>query len=109
MSEVKIIATLTPKTEHVETIRKAARAMVGPTHKEPGCLQYDLHETQSVDVTALEKPGKVSFMFIERWVSEAELKKHIAMPYHDDFLAVLDGKLESISVQRPMQQLEKSK
>ncbi|AFJ47989.1 putative quinol monooxygenase [Shimwellia blattae] len=101
MSEVKIVATLTPFPEHIDTIRTAARAMVNPTHHEPGCLQYDLHESRAIaDVRDLANTGAVSFVFIERWKSEEDLKKHVAMPYHDDFLAILEGKLESLSVQR---------
>ena len=101
MSEVKIVAILTPLPEFIETIRDAARAMVSPTHQEAGCLQYDLHESHAVpDVRNLENKGKVSFIFIERWKSEEDLKKHVAMPYHDDFLDILNGKLESLNVQR---------
>lgn len=109
MSEVKIVATLTPFPEQIEAVRNAARAMVAPTHQEAGCLQYDFHESRDIpDVRNLANQGKLSFVFIERWVSEEDLKKHVAMPYHDDFLAILDGKLESLNVQR-LTQLEKSK
>lgn len=101
MSEVKIVATLTPLPEFIVTVRDAALAMVSPTHQEAGCLQYDLHESHAVpDVRNLENKGKVSFIFIERWKSEEDLKKHVAMPYHDDFLDILNGKLESLNVQR---------
>ena len=101
MSEVKIVAKLTPFPEHIDTIRKAAQAMVPLTHQEAGCLQYDLHESRAIpDVRELANEGAVSFVFIERWKSEQDLVKHVAMSYHDDFLATLDGKLEGISVQR---------
>lgn len=101
MTEVKIVATLTPRPEHVETIRTAAQTMVPLTHQEAGCLQYDLHESRAIpDVRELANEGEVSFVFIERWKSEEDLKKHVAMSYHDDFLATLEGKLERISVQR---------
>ena len=101
MSEVKIVATLTPLPEYLDAVRHAAKAMVPPTHQEAGCLQYDLHESRAIaDVRVLANGGKVSFVFIERWKSEDDLKKHVAMPYHDDFLAILDGKLESLNVQR---------
>lgn len=101
MSEVKIIATLTPFSEHIDTIRAAALAMVKPTTQESGCLQYTLHESHAIpDVRDLSNQGSTSFVFVERWKSEDDLKKHVAMPYHDDFLAILDGKLEKLSVQR---------
>lgn len=52
MSEVKIVATLTPFPEHIDTIRKAAQAMVPLTHQEAGCLQYDLHESRAIPMFA---------------------------------------------------------
>ena len=65
--------------------------MVPPTHREAGCLQYDLHESREIpDVRQLSRQGKISFVFIERWRSEDDLKQHVAMPYHDDFLAILE-------------------
>ncbi|HDG1678517.1 TPA: antibiotic biosynthesis monooxygenase [Kluyvera ascorbata] len=101
MSEVKIVATLTPLPEYLDAVRHAAKTMVPLTHQEAGCLQYDLHESREIaDVRVLANEGKVSFVFIERWKSEDDLKKHVAMSYHDDFLAILDGKLESLNVQR---------
>lgn len=109
MSEVKIVATLTPRPEFVDAVRSAARKMVPQTHNEAGCLQYDLHETREIpDVRDLQNQGKVSFVFIERWTSEQTLKEHVAMSYHDDFLEALDGKLESLNVQK-LTQLEPSK
>lgn len=101
MSEVNIVATLTPLPEHIEAVRAAALAMVPLTHQEAGCLQYDLHESRAIaDVRQLQNEGKTSFIFIERWKSEEDLKKHVAMSYHDDFLVILDGRLESLNVQR---------
>ena len=101
MSEVNIIATLTPFPEFIDTIRHAARAMVAPTPKEAGCLQYDLHESHAIpDVRDLSQRGNVSFVFIERWKSEDDLREHVAMPYHEDFLEILAGKLASLNVQR---------
>ncbi|VTN15564.1 Antibiotic biosynthesis monooxygenase [Raoultella terrigena] len=86
MSEVNIVATLTPLPEHIEAVRAAALAMVPLTHQEAGCLQYDLHESRAIaDVRQLQNEGKTSFIFIERWKSEEDLKKHVAMSYHDDF------------------------
>ncbi len=63
MSEVKIVATLTPHAAQIETVREAALAMVAPTHKEAGCLQYDLHESRAIpDVRNLANEGAVSFV-----------------------------------------------
>lgn len=91
MSEVRVVALIVALPEHREAVGKAVRAMVAPTHQEAGCIQYELHEEQ-------DKPG--AFVFIERWKSEQALKEHMAMPYHDDFLAKLEGKLASLEVKK---------
>lgn len=91
MSEVKVVAIITAKPEQYSAVSNAVRAMVAPSRSEEGCLQYDLHEDQDV---------KGSFVFIERWKSENALKTHMAMPYHDEFLAVLQGKLISLEVKK---------
>ena len=83
--------------EAVELFQK----LVKETRKEEGCLQYDLHESHAIpDVRDLSQRGNVSFVFIERWKSEDDLREHVAMPYHDDFLEILAGKLASLNVQR---------
>lgn len=91
MGEVKVVALIVAKADERERVGKAVRDMVQPSRAEPGCLQYDLHEEQ-------ERPG--AFVFIERWKSADALKEHMAMPYHDAFLEILDGKLESLEVKR---------
>ncbi|HAT1615718.1 TPA: antibiotic biosynthesis monooxygenase [Raoultella ornithinolytica] len=81
--------------------RLSSGSLIRAGSKEAGCLQYDLHESHAIpDVRDLSQRGKVSFVLIERWKSEDDLRKHVAMPYHDDFLEILDGKLESLNVQR---------
>ncbi|MFC0226375.1 putative quinol monooxygenase [Serratia aquatilis] len=91
MSEVKVVALIKANPEHRAAVDKAVRAMVAPSRSEPGCIQYDLHEEQG-------HPG--AFVFIERWTSEQALKEHMAMPYHDAFLAELEGKLVSLEVKK---------
>jgi quinol monooxygenase YgiN len=91
MSEVKVVALIVAKPEYREAVGKATRAMLKPSRSEPGCIQYDLHEEQ-------DKPGH--FVFLERWKSARALEEHMAMPYHDDFLAELGGKLEKLEVKK---------
>ena len=91
MSEIKVVALIKAKPEHRAAVDKAVRAMVAPSRSEPGCIQYDLHEEQG-------HPG--AFVFIERWTSEQALKEHMAMSYHDAFLAELEGKLISLEVKK---------
>ncbi len=91
MSEVKIVAPIVAKPEHHEAVGKATRAMLKPSRSEPGCIQYDLHEEQG-------NPGH--FVFLERWKSAQALEEHMAMTWHDNFLAELGGKLEKLEVKK---------
>ncbi len=79
--QVTVLATIKAKPGLEERVREAIMALVPPTRKEPGCINYDLH--QSVDDKSL-------FMLYENWVSKKDLDEHLAMPYLKDFLARAD-------------------
>jgi quinol monooxygenase YgiN len=67
MSEIAVVAIAVAKPGHEEDLRRAAEGIVGPTRKERGALQYDLHRD-------LREPRR--FVFFERWESEDALSAH---------------------------------
>ncbi|TAL95405.1 MAG: antibiotic biosynthesis monooxygenase [Paraburkholderia sp.] len=67
MSEVAVVAISVAKPGCEEQLREAMVGIVGPTRKEPGALQYDLHRD-------VKEPRR--FVFVERWESEAALAAH---------------------------------
>jgi quinol monooxygenase YgiN len=69
-------------------LRQALLALVEPTRKEEGCVQYDLHETN-------DKPGH--FVFYENWTSKELLDRHLASPH----LLALGPKLPELCSQPP--------
>jgi quinol monooxygenase YgiN len=66
-NELRLIADVTAKPEHIDAVRTALKNLVEPSRAEDGCLQYDLHED-------LERPGH--FIFFERWRDAATLAAH---------------------------------
>jgi len=52
-------------------VRKELLSLVAPSRKDPGCLNYDLHQ-------AIDNPAM--FMFHENWTSEAHLEQHLQKP-----------------------------
>ncbi|MBX6389069.1 MAG: antibiotic biosynthesis monooxygenase [Frankia sp.] len=76
-----IVATFSPKPEHVDEVREALLAAVPEVHKEPGCKLYAVHEA----------PGK--FVFIEEWADDDAVAKHAASPALAEMLQKVDGKL----------------
>ena len=77
LKKVTVVATFKAKQGLEETVKDEITSLLGPTRAEPGCLNYDLH--QSCD-------DKAVFMLYENWVSKEELDKHLAMPYLQAFL-----------------------
>ena len=79
--KVTVLARVKAKPGMEDKVRETIMALVGPTRKEPGCINYDLH--QSLD-------DKSVFMLYENWVSKKDLDEHLAMPYLKDFVAKAD-------------------
>ena len=58
-------------------VRRELLSLIGPSRKDAGCINYDLH--QGADNPAL-------FLFHENWTSKAHLDRHLEKP---DLQAVL--------------------
>ena len=70
--KVTVVARIKAKVGMEEQVRQRVMSLMGPTRSEPGCINYDLH--QSVDDKSL-------FLLYENWVSKDDLDKHLEMPY----------------------------
>jgi quinol monooxygenase YgiN len=53
-------------------VRQALLSLIGPSRKDAGCINYDLH--QAVDNPAL-------FLFHENWASKELLDAHLQTPH----------------------------
>lgn len=67
--KVAMIARISPKAGATAELRSVLRSMLEPTHREPGCIVYNLHEP----VTGTE----VTFSFYEVWRSQEDLDRHM--------------------------------
>ena len=83
--KLTVVARIKAKPGLEQRVREALLALVEPTRKEPGCINYDLH--QSLEDNTL-------FLFYENWKSKKDLDEHLNMPYLRDFLARADDVLE---------------
>ena len=86
MSKVILVAKIKAKSDYIEEIKEGLSNLVGPTRKEEGCLQYDLHQDQNDPST---------FIFLEEWESAAHLQAHSKAPHIAAFGAIAKGKIES--------------
>ena len=76
-----------------DELRAALEALVEPTSKEQGYVNYDLHQ-------GIEDPDR--FFFYENWESDADLDAHLDAPHLRDFAARISELLddEGLSVNR---------
>jgi quinol monooxygenase YgiN len=83
-----VVAILKAKPGQESEVRRELLALVNPSRKDAGCVNYDLHESA-------DKPG--IFMFHENWGSKALLDQHLAKP---DLQAVL-GRVAQMAAEPP--------
>ena len=71
-NEVVIVVVLTIKQGEGDRAEEALRDMIGPTHREDGCLRYALHR---------EVGNPERLIIIERWSSYDALSDHYRQPH----------------------------
>jgi quinol monooxygenase YgiN len=74
-----VVAEMKAKPGKEEDLRRAVLALIEPTRKEDGCVQYDLHMHTG-------DPGR--FVFYENWNSQADLDRHAASAHLKAFGAI---------------------
>jgi quinol monooxygenase YgiN len=79
--QVTVLARIKAKPGLEQQVAEAVMALVGPTRKEPGCINYDLHRSSD---------DKTLFMLYENWTSKKDLDEHLEMPYLKAFLGKAD-------------------
>ncbi len=73
-----VIASMRAAEGKREELRAALEALVEPTSREKGYVNYDLHQ-------GVEDPD--SFFFYENWESGADLDAHLSAPHLQEFAA----------------------
>ena len=87
MSHIAVIVGFKPNPESQPDVAKILGGMVAPTREEPGCLQYDLYESDG------------GFHLFERYVDEQAIGAHQATEHYQEYRAAVDAFLrEPISV-----------
>jgi quinol monooxygenase YgiN len=64
---VTVIAHIRAKPGQESRVRKLLQELLPPTRAEAGCINYDLHQSQT---------DPALFVFYENWTSEAHLEAH---------------------------------
>lgn len=77
MSEqLTVIAHLVAKPDKIEETKKFLMGLVHPTRKEPGTIEYHLHQ---------DNDNPAEFTFYENWTTRGEWDKHMKLPHLEEF------------------------
>jgi len=82
--QVTVVVRLEAKPGMEARVREELASLLAPTRQEPGCLNYDMHE--SPDDPSL-------FLFHENWTSRADLDRHLGTPHLRHWLGIADSLL----------------
>lgn len=80
-----VIATIRVKAGSELRAREILSALVAPTRKEKGCINYDLHQ---------RKDNPRVFVFYENWSSDAALDAHLKTPHVQKGLSAMGPHLD---------------
>jgi quinol monooxygenase YgiN len=64
---VTVIARVSAKPGQEFRVQQVLEGLLAPTRAEPGCINYDLHQSQT---------NPALFLFYENWESEGHLEAH---------------------------------
>ena len=84
-SLLTVIAYMKAAPGKEDELRSELTALVEPTTKEEGYVNYDLHES-------IEEPGR--FFFYENWTSEEALDAHLSNTHLQAFVEKMDDLLD---------------
>jgi quinol monooxygenase YgiN len=87
MSEpLTIIARFRAKAGQESRLRQELQRLLAPTRAEAGCINYDLHQSQS---------DPALFVFYEKWASQAAVDAHFQTPHLQAVLKLVPGLVDA--------------
>lgn len=89
MAEIVVVGAFTAKPGKEGDARRAFERLIEPTHTEPGCILYALHQ-------GADDPARLAF--IERWASREDLEAHLKSDHVADVLQRVDELFETSDI-----------
>ncbi|MBB4036014.1 quinol monooxygenase YgiN [Dysgonomonas hofstadii] len=89
MMELKIVAVIVVKAAYQEELEKVFRTVVDGTRKEAGNVSYDLHQ---------DCKDPLKYTILEVWKSQQAIDEHNKSDHFKAFVAGIEGKVESLTV-----------
>ena len=84
-----IIARIEAKKNKIDLVRSELLKLIDPTHREQGCLQYDLYQDN-------ENPA--IFIFYENWENRELWQIHMKNKHLQAYMDATDGAVENFTL-----------
>ena len=84
-----IVARIEAYPDQVELLKTELQKLVEPTLREPGCMQYDLHQ---------DNLDPAIFLFYENWENRELWQAHMNNRHIADFARATDGAIADFSL-----------
>lgn len=102
MNEIITLAIIfTARVDKVSELRDALVALVEPTLKEPGCLNYELSQLEE---------NKEQFIMYEKWENQGYLERHLQQKHVVEFKNKMEAllfELPEVKLARPLESSKK--
>ncbi|WP_028771387.1 putative quinol monooxygenase [Shewanella waksmanii] len=86
MSQLTIVANIIAKEAHIELVKAELLKLIDTTRKEPGCINYDLHQ---------DNQNPAHFVFYENWQSRELWQTHMGNTHLQQYMAATEGAVAS--------------
>jgi len=91
MSEYVLTALIEAHPGYEDELKTKLQALVPPTHKEEGCLEYTLH---------VESEARSKFMVYEVWASEENWQSHVQSSHFLEFQEQAQAMIRQLELRR---------
>ena len=90
-NQLVIVAHIKAHPDKIELVQAELNKLIGPTRKEVGCVQYDLHQ---------DNEDSSKFLFYEIWETPETWHCHMDNQHLKDFKTATEGAIEELFVQQ---------
>ena len=84
-----MVARIEANKDSIDLVKAELLKLIGPTRKEEGCIQYDLHQDN-------DRPEV--FLFYENWASRELWQVHMANAHLAAYMAATEGKVADFTL-----------
>ncbi|MCW9034880.1 MAG: antibiotic biosynthesis monooxygenase [Rhodospirillales bacterium] len=89
MSKLTIIANVYAKPDQIELVKSELVKLIPLTHKDEGCIQYDLHQ---------DNDNPAHFTFYENWETRDLWQAHMNAPHLAAYMEATEGAVEEFTL-----------